>query len=311
MRRESPSRRLSSPRVRALGDLSVGVSLKYLLRYGEIGLKSSRVRRTMKERLMANTSRLFRQEGGRCAFREEEGRLFLESDHRDAGAVLARVFGLVSYSEVVETSSSQQEMIELCLEIAGRQLTRGPSFAVRVRRVGNHPYTSMDIARQAGSAILSAFPELKVNLTEPDWEVFLEIRGEKAYRYSEILQSPGGLPLGTQGRILAYVEGAEGVLAAWLMMKRGCWVTPVFLEEKRWARALAYWNPDLVVHRVGLLKEMKDLAEVEGAMGYAYPWRLKGVGAEDLKPAFYPLVGASQARLERLRERVLEPVGMA
>ncbi|MFQ5837968.1 MAG: THUMP domain-containing protein [Thermoplasmata archaeon] len=285
--------------------------MKYLLRYGEIGLKSSRVRRAMKERLMTNIARLFRHEGGRCSFREEEGRLFLESEFRGADEILARAFGLVSYSPVVETSSSLQDMMGVCVDAAGRHLPKGPSFAVRVRRVGSHTYTSMDIAREIGSAILSAFPELRVNLGNPDWEVFLEIREGRAYLYSEVLRGPGGLPLGTQGRVVAYVEEPEGVLAAWLMMKRGCSVTPVFQKEEKWSRALTYWDPELAGRKVDTLREMERVAESEGALGYVYPWDVDGVGKDDLRPAFYPLLGLSQDGLEKLRQEVLGPLGMA
>ncbi len=284
--------------------------MKYLLRYGEMGLKSHHVRKAMKDRLVANASKLFKRAGGRCSFQEEEGRLFLESDYEDADGVLARVFGLVSYSAVVEATSSPRELTERSVEMARGQLSKGGSFAVRVRRVGEHDFTSVDIARRAGSAILSAFPQLKVNLRNPDWEVFLEIRGERAYLYSQVLKGPGGLPLGAQGKVVAYVEGPEGILAAWLMMKRGCSVIPVFLKDDTWVRTLTHWDPDTVWRRVQSLEEMKHVAETERALGFVYPWGVDRIGENTLSPAFYPLVGMSQETLENLRRKVLGPIGM-
>ncbi len=50
---------------------------------------------------------------------------------------------------------------------------KGKSFAVRSLRVGEHDFTSMDIARVAGQAVIDSFMEdhgerLRVNLDEPD-----------------------------------------------------------------------------------------------------------------------------------------------
>lgn len=52
-------------------------------------------------------------------------------------------------------------------------IDRGQSFAVRASRVGSHPYTSMDIAREAGRAVIDSYlasrgVRLRVNLDEPD-----------------------------------------------------------------------------------------------------------------------------------------------
>ncbi len=260
---------------------------------------------------MANISRIFRQEAAHCSLLEEEGRLFVESDSPAASDLLSRVFGLVSYSAVNEASSSPEELTERCVEMARDLVSRGSSFAVRVRRVGDHAYTSMDIAREAGTAILSAFPELKVDLVHPDWEVNLEIRAGKAYLYSEVLRGPGGLPLGTQGKVVAYVEEPDGVLAAWLMMKRGCSVISAYLEDGRWAKALKYWDPDSVSRRVYALEQMRDLAQREDALGFVYPWDLERLGEGTLRPAFLPLIGLSDEKLEKVRQTVLGPMGVA
>ncbi len=284
--------------------------MKYLLRYGEIGLKSSHVRRTMKTKLMANLGRLFKREGGRCSLMEEEGRLFLKSEHPETRDILARAFGLVSYSPVLEAPSALPDMTSLAVDVAKQQLHRGTRFAVRVRRVGDHPYSSVDVAREIGTAVLSIAPGLKVDLGNPDWEVMLEIRGGRAYLYSEVIRGPGGLPMGTQGRVVAYVEGWDGILAAWLMMRRGCWVTPVYVREERWARALEHWDPDLSCQQVESLNEMTRVADSGKAMGYVYPWGVEKARGEDLRPSYYPLSGLSDDSLEDLRRRVLTPLGL-
>jgi thiamine biosynthesis protein ThiI len=284
--------------------------VKYLLRWGEIGLKSSHVRREMKSRLVTNISRLFREEGGRCTFVEEGGRLFVESDHPKAYDILRRAFGVVSFSPVQETSSSIDDILQLARGTASSRVKQGTSFAVRARRVGDHPYTSMDLARGVGAAILSDHPELRVDLDEPDWEIHVEVRDEKAYIYTEVVVGPGGLPLGSQGKVVALVEEGRGVLASWLMMKRGCAVLPVFRKGEGWAKAIRRWDPDSSPCRIQSLEDMETIAQSEGALGYVYPWGVDEVREQDLRPAFYPLLGMSDENLEELRRRVLIPLGL-
>ncbi len=285
--------------------------MRYLLRYGEIGLKGRHVRRAMVDRMVANTARMLKAARGEGSFKEEEGRLFVETALPEAPDLLARVFGLVSFSPVATVPSEPEGMEARALELAASQRERGDTFAIRARRVGEHPYTSMDVARRLGAAVLAAFPGLKVDLDRPAWEVHLDIRRERAYLYTDVHEGPGGLPLGSQGRVVALVEAPEGALAAWLMMKRGCWVVPAFREEAAWAEALLPWNPDLAGHAIGALEEMGRLAERENALGYVYPWGVEAIRPTDLRPAFYPLLGMQREEREALRRRVLAPAGPA
>lgn len=293
---------------RILGSFHVRSRMKYLLRWGEIGLKSGPVRREMKRRLKRNINRLFSREEGSCSFVEQGGRLFLETDFPAALDLLRRVFGLVSFSPVEETSADLAEIVEVAMMVVASK--GGGSFAVRARRVGNHPYTSMDLARELGAAIQRVRPDLRVDLDRPDWEVHVEVREDKAYVYTDIVEGPGGLPLGSQGKVVGLVESGRGVIASWLMMKRGCAVVPTYTEDDRWAAALRHWDPDVQPFHIASWDEMEDLVRERGALGCVYPWDVDEVRREDLRPAFYPLLGIPEEELEELRERVLKVVGL-
>lgn len=238
---------------------------------------------------------------------EEGGRLFVESEHPNVAELLGRVFGLVSFSLVQETSAEPKDIAALAVRLAREVRTRGASFAVRARRVGNHLFTSTDVAKEVGAVILAQVPNLEVDLTAPDWEIHVEIRGEKAYLTTDILPGVGGLPLGTQGKVVALVETLEGTLASWLMMKRGCYVLPVFRGEDSWATLLGKWDPNIRWRPIESLGEMHDVAEEIGALGFVYPWTATQTPKEDLRPAFYPLMGFESERLADLRATVLRP----
>lgn len=285
--------------------------MRYLLRYGEIGVKGAPVRRRMERLLQDHIALLFRDDGGEVAFLREEGRLFAETTSPRAAILLPRAFGLVSASPVMVRTSALEDVVAGLVDLAEEKEGPDADFAVRVRRVGDHPFTSMEVARKAGAAIQERRPRLGVDLTEPDWEVFAEIRGERAYLYDRVIPGVGGLPLGSEGAVVAWVPGPEGAVAAWLMMKRGCYVRVAYPDDGPWAAALRPWDPDLRTFQVEGREEMAKVAAETGSRGFVYPARVAHVGEEDLRPAFYPLLGLGDAQWDGLRKTVLEPAGLA
>jgi thiamine biosynthesis protein ThiI len=83
-----------------------------------------------------------------------------------------------------------------------------------------------------GNAVLTEFRNrnLAVNLTAPDVKIYIEIRGKRAYIFSEKHVGPGGFPLGTQGKAVALITDRKTVIASWLIMRRGCRVIPAYFE---------------------------------------------------------------------------------
>jgi adenylyl- and sulfurtransferase ThiI len=102
----------------------------------------------------------------------------------------------------------------------------GASFAIRARREGTHPYSSMELQVEAGSSVFTARAAagrpVKVDLTRPDFEVHIDVRQDQAFVFTHALEGPGGIPVGTQGTVLALVSDTPSFVAAWLMMRRGC-----------------------------------------------------------------------------------------
>src|SRR5207244_2182200 len=120
------------------------------------------------------------------------------------------------------------------------------SFAIRARRTGDTGFTSMDAAKAVGASVLAEHRSrgLRVNLDEPDVEVVVEVRDRRAWVAFETLGGPGGLPVGSEGGVAAWLEDPRDAIAAWLVMKRGCRVdllAPRGRSEDL-ARALAAWD---------------------------------------------------------------------
>ena len=193
-----------------------------IVRYGEIGLKAKETRRRFESSLVNNIKNALKTKSLSSRIRTERGRIYVYTDQIDkAISVLQKIFGITSISPAVQIKSNMDLMSKLSIKISKENLTEVKNFALRVTRTGEHSFTSQDVAIKLGSDIVKA-TKSSVNLTKPDFELFIEIRNENAYFFIEKIRGTGGLPLGTQGKVLAIIDKPPSILAAWYLMKRGC-----------------------------------------------------------------------------------------
>ncbi|MBE0524467.1 MAG: tRNA 4-thiouridine(8) synthase ThiI [Methanosarcinales archaeon] len=206
-----------------------------LIRYGEIALKSSTVRNRYEKTLMSNIRSML--DAGSIEYSDisrEWGRIYIHTTDPDAAKSASKVFGVVSVSPAITCAPTLESAASNAADVGEVFINEGDSFGVRPRRSGRHSFSSRDIGVACGDAIWERIEDRHpmVDLTSPDKEIFVEIRQDHGYVFTEIVQGVGGLPLGTQGRMVALVSGGiDSPVAAWLMMKRGCVVIPVYVNN--------------------------------------------------------------------------------
>ena len=202
--------------------------MRYFIRYGEIGVKSPKIRRKFENKLISNI-----QTELDCEFENDQGRITIitEEDDEKVHDVLNRVFGIVSYSPVYETNTDKEKIAELINRLlpeiieGGKFNPKKDTFAVRCRRVGTHDFTSQEMAAYAGSVVIDS-TDAKVNLSNPDFTLYVEVRNDRTYIYYEKIKGLGGLPVGTQGKVVCLISGGiDSPVAAFQMLKRGCSIT--------------------------------------------------------------------------------------
>ncbi|MGZ4941360.1 MAG: tRNA uracil 4-sulfurtransferase ThiI [Halobacteriota archaeon] len=202
-----------------------------LVRYGEIGIKSDKVRSRYERTLVGNIRKTL-------AFCEipydsivrDFGRIFVKTKDTRAALAIAHVFGVVSTSCVEVCAADLDVIASAALELVTPLLTQGKSFGIRARRTGTHQFSSKDIGIIVGRKIVERLAA-PVRLRRPDVQLFIDVRADRAYLYTEIIRGVGGLPLGTQGKVVVLISGGiDSPVAAWLMMKRGSTVIPVFFD---------------------------------------------------------------------------------
>jgi thiamine biosynthesis protein ThiI len=201
-----------------------------LLRYGEIGLKGKN-RKFFFRKLRRNVRRCLQGHGIEGKVWQEGQRIYLQTDELESAVeAVQRVFGLVSLSPVYEVPANPEAIVQEGVMVAQRAgLDAGRTFRVRARRADkSFPLISPEIERQVGEAIVlatGARPDLS---KEAQVEIGVEVQPGRALIFGETIAGPGGLPLGSQGRVVALLSsGIDSPVAAWLMMKRGCGVIPV------------------------------------------------------------------------------------
>ncbi|MDR2624393.1 MAG: tRNA 4-thiouridine(8) synthase ThiI [Methanobrevibacter sp.] len=201
-------------------------------RYGEIALKSPRVRKRFENKLISNIKSALD-----CKINLNQARIFIYPENFDEGLeTLSRIFGVVSYSPAISLKTNLEEIEKHLTAYVGELENIGlisseKSFAIRTRRVGKHEMSSQEFSAFAGSVVVKKVGS-PVNLTSPDITIFLEVRGEDTFIFHEKIKGPGGLPLGTQGRLVALISsGIDSPVASYLMMKRGCEIVAIHFNN--------------------------------------------------------------------------------
>lgn len=275
-----------------------------LARYSEIGLKSTPVRIRFENRLRDNMISMLADDRIEARVTRKDSRFYIESDDMDAAvSSVRRVFGIASLSVAEVCSSEMEDICSAAAEYSLSRLKGGETFAVKARREGNQGYTSVDVGREAGSAIFLANESkgVRVDLTDPDVKFYIEVRGGKAFVFGSSVKCHAGLPVGTQGKVMAEVYDDRDLLSAWFMMKRGCKLIVKGERQpllERYDPDIKYGNemsPDIL----GIVRgtPLPDLEE-------------QNVCGSEV-PLFFPTVAMSDeevsSRLESIRKEALRP----
>lgn len=203
-----------------------------IVRFGEITLKDRWTRSAWERILQANISRSLRDAGVDHKISRDGGRIFIHTSDPSASQIAASVFGVVSASPARSIDPDPGEICRASVDLA---LSRAPtSFAIRPRRSGG-PISSESIAVSAGRAVQEATGS-RVDLSSPELEIFIEARRDRALVYEKVVKGVGGLPLGSQSRMLGLISGGiDSPVAAWMMMRRGCPVSLLHFDARPYA----------------------------------------------------------------------------
>jgi thiamine biosynthesis protein ThiI len=173
--------------------------------------------------------------------------------------LLRKIPGIVSFSPCLECDLNIEDIESFSIKVFKDGIkdkitnytntnydNKTITFAVKTQRIKKQfDMNSMELSKHIGGVIINEFDKikneneedeqfkninLKVNLKNPDISVGIEII-DKAYIFTKRIEGVGGIPVGTQGKVLVLLsDGIDSPVASYLMIKRGC--NAIFLHLK-------------------------------------------------------------------------------
>ncbi|MCL1587542.1 MAG: THUMP domain-containing protein [Actinomycetia bacterium] len=194
---------------------------------GDVYLKSRRTQQRLIRTVRANLDEALRSAGYVAPVTRLATHRFSLAPAPDVidavRAVALRVFGVGSVDVVVEAEYTTMDDLARTVAAFSAERIRGRTFAARVKRRGTHSWRSVDLARAIGAELIDIGKS--VDLTNPEESVNVTVLDEKAYIVIDHERGAGGLPIGTQDTVLCLISGGfDSVVAAWMLMSRGCTV---------------------------------------------------------------------------------------
>ena len=199
----------------------------FLIKYAEIAIKGKN-RYLFEDALVENIRYQLKNLDAEYEVRKENGRIYVdclgEYDYDDTVATLQRVFGIVGICPVVVVEDEGFEKLaeDVVAFVDKAYPDKNFTFKVNSRRARkNYPMTSMEINAAVGEKLLEAFPETKVDVHNPQVVINVEVR-PMIYIYSEEIEGPKGMPLGTAGKAMLLLSGGiDSPVAGYMISKRG------------------------------------------------------------------------------------------
>jgi len=226
-----------------------------LIRYHEIALKGAN-QGWFEKKLAENSKKMILRSNKKHSIKiERKNKRILF--HHDTGdfdvSSLKNTFGISSYSKVnvVDTSIQKlQPAVILEMEKYINEYGMPKTFRVKTRRSDKAlPEKSMELDLIFGSKLKELYPQLKVQLKDPECTIGVEIRRDNSYVWSKKIPGPGGLPVGTNGKLLTLLSGGiDSPVAAIHALKRGC------------NTALIHFSGEPFVEK-DVIQKIKDLAK--------------------------------------------------
>ena len=208
----------------------------FLIKYAEIGVKGKN-RYLFEDALVQQIKYALKKCEGEFKIHKTSGRIFVDAvsefDFDEVVEHLQRVFGISGICPVVYV---EDEGFEKLCETVVKYIDdvypdKNMTFKVHARRARkNYPKESMEINMDMGEAILKAYPEMHVDVHNPDVMINIEVR-EKIYIYSKIIPGPGGMPVGTGGKAMLLLSGGiDSPVAGYMIAKRGVKIDAVYFH---------------------------------------------------------------------------------
>ena len=216
----------------------------FLLKLGEIVLKGAN-KRQFEDKLRQNVRRRMKPYGNFDVY-IMQSTVYVEpmdeeADVEGAWEACQCIFGLVSLCRCRACQKDLDSIFNAVEEYLGDDLDCAASFKVESKRSDKRfPLTSIGISQEIGGRLAEAHPNCRVDVHNPAYTVYVEVRDLAAYVHGPAMPGAGGLPTGVGGRAMCLLSGGiDSPVAAYMMAKRGVEIETVHFFSYPYTSQLA------------------------------------------------------------------------
>ena len=203
-----------------------------LLKLGEIVLKGLN-RKSFEQKLVSNVRRRLAHIG---KFRVYclQSTVYVEAaeDGADMDAAfeaLQKVFGIVKLSRAAACKKDKDAIAKLAIDYLRDDMLRAKSFKVESKRSDkSFPMTSVELSQYVGGELNEAYPNVEVDVHDPELVVNIEVRDLAAYVHAAPVPGAGGMPVGCNGVAVTLLSGGiDSPVSSYMIAKRGVRLIPL------------------------------------------------------------------------------------
>ena len=202
--------------------------MKFIIRlFPEISIKSKPVRNRLIRQVRQNLVNVCKHHGisvNAYAQWDKVVAIFDETITKDRAITeLSRIPGIHSFMEVNEYPfTTLDSLFDEIKDVVGPSI-ENKTFAVRVKRKGQHEFNSQMAERVIGGKFKASFPNKGVCLDNPEVLIHIEIENQTAYLSGEKHLGIGGYPVGSQGEVFSLISGGfDSGVSTYDVLHRGC-----------------------------------------------------------------------------------------
>ena len=203
-----------------------------LLKLGEIVLKGLN-RRSFEQKLLNNIRRRL-EPFGKFKSYCMQSTIYVEAVNDEAdldGAfeALQKVFGIVNLTRAAACEKTKEAITALAIEYLREDMENAKSFKVESKRSDKaFPMTSIQLSQYVGGEMADAYPNVKVDVHNPELTVHIEVRDLAAYVHASPVPGAGGMPVGSNGVAVTLLSGGiDSPASTYMIAKRGVRLIPV------------------------------------------------------------------------------------
>ena len=203
-----------------------------LLKQGEIVLKGLN-KKYFEQKLISNVKRRLRSLGEfdvTCT----QSTIYVEPksddiDMDETQQAMTKVFGIAAVVRAAACDKTPEAMAQKAIEYMAEAMREAGSFKVETRRADKaFPMTSIEVSQYVGGELNEAYPNVEVDVHDPELVVNIEVRDLAAYVHAAPVPGAGGMSVGCNGVAVTLLSGGiDSPVSSYMIAKRGVRLIPL------------------------------------------------------------------------------------